>query len=593
MRSYLFPILFLAATLAFLGCDDDDTNNNTSDTAMADTMGGDTMGGDTMGTDTMGTDGMDDTGGTNTIVDIAAGDDQFSTLVGALTTTGLDATLAGDGPFTVFAPTDDAFAALGVDLSTLSNDELSEILLYHVVPGSVDSGSIPATADTAAELTLVFDTSDGVKVNNATVTTADIMADNGIIHIIDTVLLPPDIVDMAGHAGLTSLAGAIGDAGLESALRGDGPLTVFAPVESAFEDPVIAAILPTLSTEELAAVLQYHVIAGETDSANLPAWADTLIDLSVIFNTTDGAKINQANIIVTDIKVTNGIIHLIDAVIIPSDVVELATYAGFSALGGALDTAGLIETLEGDGPFTVFAPTDDAFAAIETVVSSLTVEQLTSVLLYHVVSGAAVDAASVPARADSASPNAWNNNMTLLFDTTDGVKVNGVAVVTADIKGTNGIIHVIEEVLVPPTITDIVGIAGLTGLGDAVGAASNVGSTSVADVLAGSGPFTVFAPTNAAFTEIETTLATLSADQVRDVLLYHVVGGATPVLSTDLANGDVGTQLTGQSITINVDSGVVFTDEAGTDHGPVGGLLDIHTANGVVHVIDGVLIPTL
>ncbi|MEM6926750.1 MAG: fasciclin domain-containing protein, partial [Myxococcota bacterium] len=131
----------------------------------------------------------------NTIVDIASADPNFSTLVGLLNDD-LVETLSGPGPFTVFAPTNDAFA--GVDTSGLSDEQIVEILTYHVVPGSVGSTEIPAVVDSVATFTLFFDTTDGVQVNDATVIDADIAASNGIIHVIDDVLLPPNILDAAG-----------------------------------------------------------------------------------------------------------------------------------------------------------------------------------------------------------------------------------------------------------------------------------------------------------------------------------------------------------------------------------------------------------
>ena len=167
-------------------------------------------------------------------------------LVAALSHAGLVSALQADGPFTVFAPTDDAFAAAGIDLSTFDTDEenatLSDILLYHVVSGSVAASDVTdgMSAEALNGDDISFTVSDGsVMVNGATVTTADVMASNGIIHVIDMVLMPPadlaDIPTVAQGTGIhTSLVAAVVQAELLTTLQGDGPFTVFAPTDDAF-----------------------------------------------------------------------------------------------------------------------------------------------------------------------------------------------------------------------------------------------------------------------------------------------------------------------------------------------------------------------
>lgn len=431
MKAMRLSLLMIAAAGLAVGCGDDDGDTDTTTADMS-----------------VPTDAPDST---NTIVDVAAADGRFTTLLGAAERVGLGGLLASDGPFTVFAPTDDAFDALGVDLSTLPDDQLRGILTYHAILGEVRSTEIPATATSAAELTLVFDTSDGVVVNGANVIAADIEADNGIIHVIDAVLLPPDIPTMAGYLGATSLAGALGSADLVSALQAEGPFTVFAPTNDAFD------------------------AAGD----------------------------------------------------VPADALQ-------------------------------------------------------DILLYHVVDGA-VDSSAIPMMAPTLSENEWGNPLPLFFDTSDGVAVNDGAVVLADVRATNGIIHVVDTVLLPPTVVDAAVYAGLSSLVDAVGAAANIDpDTTVADALSADGSLTVFAPTNAAFDDASAVVESLDAEGVRDVLLYHVVDTGTPVLSTDLSDGDVPT-LNGADVTI---------DTAGpTVNGAAIGPADIHVTNGVVHVIDAVLVP--
>jgi len=276
---------------------------------------------------------------TNTIVDIAAGDDQFSTLVSALQRTNLVETLQGDGPFTVFAPTNDAFDALGVDLMTISDDDLTEILLYHVLPSVALTENLAqgqSYLSTAAEtgpddnaLSLLVEISGGrITVNNSSnVTTADVDADNGVIHIIDSVLTPLDVV---GHAQanssfsslVTALTGASGE--LVSVLRGDGPFTVFAPVNSGFD--AIADVTATLSPDQLGSVLTYHVISGanvlSSDlSDNMVVSTVNGQEFTVLIG--DNVQIqdaggNLSDVIITDVQATNGVVHAISNVLIPT-----------------------------------------------------------------------------------------------------------------------------------------------------------------------------------------------------------------------------------------------------------------------------------
>ena len=202
---------------------------------------------------------------------------------------------------------------------------------------------------------------------------------------------------------------------------------------------------------------------------------------------------------------------------------------------------------------------------------------------------------SVPARANAVAENEAGNNMTLLFDTTSGVAVNGIDVILADVGCTNGVVHVIDGVLLPPTVIDMAGIAGLTSLAAAIGRADMSGA-GIATLLSGDAPgaatgFTVFAPTNAAFTAIQATVDGLTNAQVAQVLQYHVLDPATftaPVLSTGLATGNVATAL-GQNAAVDISVSPPTIDGAAV----VPTLLDIHVSNGVVHVLSGVMVPTL
>ncbi|MFT5764776.1 MAG: transforming growth factor-beta-induced protein [Saprospiraceae bacterium] len=275
------------------------------------------------------------------IVEIAAGDDQFSTLVDALTRVGLVSVLEGSGPFTVFAPTNDAFTASGVDLSALTDEQLTEVLLYHVLGAEITSSAIQegqtyttTAANTAPgdnQLSLLIEkTGSAVQLNGSVnVTTADVDATNGVIHIIDDVLLPLDVV---GHAIansnfsslVTTLGAASGD--LVTTLQTAGPFTVFAPLNSAFD--AISATTATLDADQLAKVLLYHVVSGNVRSTALSNGqvVESLNDgLTFTVNIDGSVTITDANggtstVILTDVQGTNGVIHVLDAVIIPSNL---------------------------------------------------------------------------------------------------------------------------------------------------------------------------------------------------------------------------------------------------------------------------------
>lgn len=276
-----------------------------------------------------------------TVAEIAADDDQFSTLVGALDRVNLVSVLNGDGPFTVFAPTNAAFDKLGVDLSTLSDEALTEILLYHVfvgdgilaadiAEGQTYLGTAANTGPNGTNLSMLVEkTASGVSINGSTnVTATDIAGMNGVIHVVDAVIMPMDIVGhAAANSNFTSLVATLGAASgdLVNVLSDDGPFTVFAPVNGAFD--AISEVAATLSADQLAAVLTYHVAAGNVTSSDLTdAMSVTTVNGETFTVNLDGgasitdARGNTVNIVLTDVQATNGIIHVLDAVILPADL---------------------------------------------------------------------------------------------------------------------------------------------------------------------------------------------------------------------------------------------------------------------------------
>lgn len=275
-----------------------------------------------------------------TVAQIAADDDQFSTLVSALQRVNLVSVLEGAGPFTVFAPTNDAFDALGIDLATLSDEALEEILLYHVFVGQgiaaadiTDNaqtylGTAAATGPDGTNLSLLVERAGSAVTLNGDVNViiADITGNNGVIHAVDKVLIPLDIVEHAiANSNFTELVVALEAASgnLVSVLSGDGSFTVFAPVNSAFT--AISAVVEGLTPEQLESVLTYHVVGGNIRSTDLTDGmmvttvnGDTFtinLGSSVTITDTQG---NTAEIVLTDVQGTNGVIHVLNAVILPN-----------------------------------------------------------------------------------------------------------------------------------------------------------------------------------------------------------------------------------------------------------------------------------
>ncbi len=306
--SLLASLLAVALSSTVAACDSNNGTNPASD------LGG-------------GASGM-------TIAELAVATPQLSTLASALEKAGLVDTFKGAGPFTVFAPTNDAFAALknaGVDAAALDPATLGAVLKYHVVSGK----QLAADVVTARALTTLCGTinvdvrASMVYLNGLTlVIKTDIMASNGVIHLVDSVLLPDtSVLDLVGIAtaypSLSSLQGAVAQASLVTALQATGPFTLFAPVNSAF-----AALPSAPSPSQLPSILQYHVLNGAVTASAALAVAGmappgnrvpTLLPGKSVTLTKsgDGLKVDDANVIYTDIKAKNGVVHLLDAVLLP------------------------------------------------------------------------------------------------------------------------------------------------------------------------------------------------------------------------------------------------------------------------------------
>ena len=269
------------------------------------------------------------------IVDTAVDAGSFKTLAAALNAADLIETLKGDGPFTVFAPTDEAFAKLPAGtvktlLKPENKDQLTAILTYHVVPGDVRAKQVVklqgATTVNGQRIDIAADS--GVQVDQANVTATDIVCSNGVIHVIDQVILPAsdNLVATADNAGsFKTLLTAAKAAGLADTLSNDGPFTIFAPTDEAFAklpEGTVASLLKPENKSQLAAILKYHVVSGRvySDDAVAAGEAQTLQGSKVKVNVSGKTnRINKAKLLSTDIDASNGVINVIDQVLLPPE----------------------------------------------------------------------------------------------------------------------------------------------------------------------------------------------------------------------------------------------------------------------------------
>ena len=453
---------------------------------------------------------------------------EHTSLVAALTHANLVGVLSAEGPYTVFAPTDAAFEEMGLNLSDYDteeeNDTLEMILSYHVTMGSVMSSDLSDGMEVNTliqePITVNFYGEDTVVLNDdATVTGANVETSNGIIHIIDKVLMPPSLTTVTPPVGEicydmdthtvdlskteetcdemwipsvdipttaaattihTSLVAALEKANLTTALKGEGPFTVFAPSDQAFTDAGIS--LDDFDADTLANILTYHVVSGKVMSTDLSNGmiATALNGGTLVFSISEGSvSVNGANVILANVPVSNGVIHVIDKVMIPPageicydpvshtvDVtktadtcdkswipsVDIPTTAAattiHTSLVAALEKANLTTTLKGEGPFTVFAPTDEAFAAAGINLDDYNTDEkiaaLADILLMHVVSGKVMSSDLT----DGMEATALSGDV-LTFTVGSTVSANDAVVTIADVPVSNGVIHVIDKVLMP------------------------------------------------------------------------------------------------------------------------------------------------
>ncbi|PIB25309.1 fasciclin domain-containing protein [Maribacter sp. 4G9] len=580
------------------------------------------------------------------IVETAQATSSLSSLVSALSkadesaNNDLITTLSNeDIDFTVLAPSNEAFTDLlnrldGFDslddfTSEQLQDLLATILTYHLVSGAAvtsDQLQEGQTITTVQGENLSVSLVGGVSFTDAagemaTVTTADIQTENGVVHIIDKVLIPQAALDALSDVLLSSitdlaisvpnlsilvdaLVAANGD--LPAVLADAGPYTVFAPTNDAFEAFLTAnnfASLDDVPVEVLTQVLLNHVVSGTNLSTDLTTgYVSSLStagpndsNLSLFINTEGGVEINGISEVTSaDNKAINGVVHIVNSVIgLPNIVDHAVANPNLSSLVGALTTDGnttftnLLSDSETD--YTVFAPLNTAFASFINPDGN----DLNAILSNHVISGTAAASGSLTNMyVNSLATNMDGDNLSLYINVDDGVQINGTSTVTAaDIVATNGIIHAVDAVIDLPTVVTFA--TADPNFSSLVGALTSEGQPDFVSVLSTSAeapaPFTVFAPVNDAFAALSEVP---SGDVLTAVLNHHVIARAN-IVSGDLSDSLVSpATLEGDTLSFSIDSenNVTITDGSGnTDIGIIA--VDVQANNGVIHAINKVLIP--
>ena len=402
------------------------------------------------------------------LVEVAQDAGNFNTLLALTEQVGLTTTLQFLGPFTAFAPTDDAFDTLFsvVDPSSLTNEQIGFILFYHVLFGEVPSNALDPTqvVSTAAEESIyITANADGVTVNGtAQVIAPDVAASNGIIHVVDNVLLPnvftPVTSIVQKNFDLSTLLTLVAErpAVLEALADPNGEFTVFAPNDDAFADALAAN--PGLTEEQVTEILTYHVLVARVLSGDLDeAQAVETLSGEEIFVTVNNGTVNinnSVNVVEADFIGNNGAVHVIDGVLLPNAYTPVTgivakNYNLSTLLSLVAEREDILNLLAGEGEFTVFAPTNEAFDAALEAFPDLTEAQITEILTYHVL-GAQVLSTDLSDGQTAATLQGENISVSI----NGGVQINNANVIGADFIGTNGVVHIIDAVILPPSYTE-------------------------------------------------------------------------------------------------------------------------------------------
>lgn len=538
---------------------------------------------------------------TTTVFDIVEGSEDHTTLETAIVAAELDGTLSDPGAYTLFAPTDAAFEALpqGV-LDILLSDPtgaLADVLLFHVadqiaLAGDLTDGqTIPTIFGEDVTVTIE---DENVFINGALVTVANLPAINGVVHVIDAVLVPTGAIctdfDGGPYTNFNTVFG-----GAPSPENGVCPVFQITGFEAWASE--------SYTVDNFTAGQEYTFSICEGPGAG--SWDPEL----TVFDPDGNLIAIAADCEITWVAPVDGtyIIGIQEIGFCADESPNLATNNGFPTLSctsdntiftiiansedhntleAALLAADLAGVLAGEEEYTVFAPTDAAFEAIDAVLLEALLADpeglLSDILLYHVAEGTTL---SGDLSDGQVITTVNGQDVTITIDGAN-VMVNDAMVTVADLTADNGVVHVIDAVLLPSVLTTVYDIVvdspDHTTLETAIDLAGLDGALS-----GDAGNVTLFAPTDDAFDNLpDGVLDALLADpegDLAEVLLYHVVEGFN--ISANLSDGDVAT-LFGEEVTISIDGDNVMVNDAMVT------VADLVAINGVVHVIDAVLVPT-
>ena len=556
-----------------------------------------------------------------TIIDVAAGDGRFKTLVAAVKAAGLIKTLSSPGPFTVFAPTDTAFGKLPAGtvadlLKPVNLVKLQELLKYHVVAGKVMAADVVklSFAKTLADgLNVSIRVENGkVFINDSQVIFTDIPCANGVIHVIDTVLSPQTTTYdlLVGSKKFNTLVAALGAAGLATALSGPDPITVFAPTDAAFAKlptGTVEDLLKAANLVKLQELLKYHALAGKVMAADIinaiadgsgSTYVRTLAGPSISINEKNGyVNLNDsAKVTITDVVGSNGVVvHVIDTVLSPQTIYQLlkADQQQFGTLVAVIDAAGIAATLLSDEYTTIFAPNNDAFrellaGALQNLLKPDNRDALRELVKNHATAGE-IELVDVSSYVE------MNNGYTAYFDNNgEQPLINGVKLVDQSnpIVASNGKIFRVERVLSLQSVRDMVEhIDSLNEFDMLLNAFPE--NSEVKEAL-GAGYVTLFAPLNSGVRErLSEIPEPLTVEQKESFLKQHIVVGNQQdgsLVKADFELASVNTS--GQAYTTLAGRALAFTK---TTQGvfKVNGTkienYDIQCKNGTIHAIDKVL----
>ena len=557
-----------------------------------------------------------------TITEVVVSNPNFSLLKTAVVRAGLADALA-TGDLTVFAPTNAAFQAAGfADENAINNADLNalkSILLYHVIgAGRFFSERIPTqltgiTTLHGEAVQVVRDPSGSVAVNGIIVSQPDFDTNNGVIHVIDQVLIPPtgNTVEVAlSNPNLTYLVAAL------QRISQTGPnaiqtltsdiTTVFAPTNAAFQ----AAGFPTIASIQAAdptvlrTILYYHIVRSRYFTPQLSVGELETFQggkLTTTQTPTQTTVLGAGNALpsviqIKNIATRNGVVHVINQVLLPGDdtptksITDLVVAnPNLSLLKAAVVRAGLAPALA-TGNLTVFAPTNAAFQAAgfadENAINNADLNTLKTILLYHVIGTERFFSDRLSERL-TGYPTLQGGQVYVVREQR-GVFANGISVSQANVRAANGVVHVIDRVLMPAAGNTVEVAINNPNLSYLVAAVQRAG---LVQTLA-TGTFTVFAPTNAAFQAAGfPTIASIQAADpatLTKILTYHVVHERA--FAASLRTDNLPT-VQGTEVFVTATPGRVTVKGKSNTSPSTVVAADVNTLNGVVHVIDQVLLP--